>query len=271
VEEDQDAIRRKLQHSLATPVTTAQLAHEIATLLTSFGRKANIPLIARRLAEHFGSRFTHKSDALEKLIKYRPKELANLVNQAANLAHQAAWDDIKTKVLPMIAAKKKVRRKTKTQEERARRSKQAKNRYEHVERGYISKPGAIEREFSARSALLSLYPLPVTGPCLDKIFYGGRYKMSGAVDSLQWLFGLSRKKLSMARPAIKKGRESFYCYRAVLACMEALLKQAGPNAYWLPDPVRRQTVLTGVVFRARGEAKPRIRKAFERKLLPYLT
>ena len=171
----------------------------------------------------------------------------------------------------MIAAQKKVRRKTNTQKERVLRSKQAKNRYEHLERSYIRKPGAIEREFSAPSGLGSLYPLLVTGLCLDKIFHGGRYKMSGAVDSLQWLFGLSRKKLSMARPPITKGREISYDYRAVLACMEALLKQAGPNAYWLPDPARRQIVLTGIVFRARQEAKPRIRKAFERKLVPYLT
>ena len=42
--------------------------------------------------------------------------------------------------------------------------------------------------------------------------------------------------------------------------MEALLKQTGPNAYWLPDPARRQIILTGVVFRARQEAKPKIRK-----------
>jgi hypothetical protein len=271
VDEDHETIRQELQQSLTKPITTADLAHEIARLLTSVRGKVDPRVVAQRLAKDLASRFTYKSEALEKSIKYRPKELANLVNQAANLAHQAAWDDIKTKVLPMIAAQKKVRRKVKTQEERARRSKHAKNRYEHVERSYISKPGAIEREFSARSALLSLYPLPVTGPCLDKIFHGGRYKMSGAVDSLQWLFGLSRKKLSMARPAIKKGRENFYGYRAVLACMEALLKQAGPNAYWLPDPARRQTVLTGVVFRARREAKPRIRKAFERKLLLYLT
>ena len=134
------------------------------------------------MAKDLASRFTYTSEALEKLIKYRPKELANLVNQA----HQAAWDDIKMKVLPMIAAQKKIRRKIKTQEERARRSKQAKNRYEYFERNYVSKPGAIEREFSARSALLLLDLEPVTGPCPDEIFHGGRCKMSGAVDSLQW-------------------------------------------------------------------------------------
>ena len=271
MDEDYETIRQELQQSLTKPISTAVLAHEIARLLTSVRGKVDPRVVAQRLAKDLASRFTYKSEALEKLIKYRPKELANLVNQAANLAHQAAWDDITTKVLPMIAAQKKIRRKIKTQEERTRRSKQAKNRYEHFERSYVSKPGAIEREFSALSALLLLDLEPVTGPCLDEIFHGGRYKMSGAVDSLQWLFGLRRKKLSMARPAIKEGREIFYDYRGVLACMEALLKEAGPNAYWLPDPARRQTVLAGVVFRARQNAKPKIRKAFEKTLLFHLT
>jgi hypothetical protein len=271
VEEDQDAIQQKLQRFLAPPIATTQLAYEIATLLKSFGRKVDPRLVAQRLAEHFASRLTYKSEALQDLIKYRPIELTNVAHQAANLAHQAAWEDIKTKALPIIAAQKKVRRKIKAQGERRLRTKQAKNRYEHLERSYIPKLGAIEREFSARSALLSLYPWPVTGFCLDEIFHGGRYPMSGGVDSLQWLFGLTRKKLSMAKPPIWEGRRCFYDYRGVLACMEALLKQAGSDAYWLPDPARRKTVLTGIVFRARQVAKPRIRKAFERKLLPYLT
>jgi len=273
VKEDQDAIRQELQRSLATPITTVQLAHEIATLLKSFRTKIDPRVVAQRLAEDLASRFTHKSEALQRLIQYRPKELANLTHQAANLAHQAAWEDIKRIVLPMIAAQKNVRRKIDTQEERARRSKQAKNRYEHLQRSYISKLGAIEREFSAPSGVGSLYPLPLpfTGPCLDEIFRGGGYKMSGTVDSLQWLFGLSRKKLSMARPPIKGGREIFYDYRGILACMDALLKQTGPNADWLSDPSRRETVLTGVIFRARREAKRRIRRAFEKKLLPYFT
>lgn len=271
MDEDQDAIRQELERSLAPPITTVQLAYEIAMLLKSFGKKVDPRLPAQRLAEHVASRFTCKSEAIQRLIQYRPKELANLVHQAANLARQAAREDFERRFLPMIAAQKKVRRKINTQEERLLRSKQAKNRYEHLERSYIRKPGAIEREFSARSGLASLYPLPITGPCLDEIFHGGTCKMSGAVDSLQWLFGLSRKKLSMAKPPITKGREISYDYRAVLACMEALLKQAGPNAYWLPDPARRQIVLTGILFRARQEARPRIREAFERKLVPYLT
>ncbi len=185
MEEDQDAIQRELQQSLATPVSSADLAHKIGTLLASLGKRVDIRVVAQRLAEDLASRFTHKSAPLQRLM-------------------------------------------------------------------------------------LSLDPAPPTGPCLDEIFRGGRYKMSGAVDSLQWLFGLRRKRLSMARPALRRARKIFYDYRGVLACMDALLKNTGPNAFWLPDPDRRQTVLTGVLFRARQEAKPTIRRRFEKTLLPHL-
>jgi hypothetical protein len=271
VEEDHNAIRQELQRSLAAPITTTQLSFEIATLLRSFRGKIDARVAAQRLAEHLVSPLTYKSQALQTLIKYRPRELANLANEAANLAQRAAWEDVKEKVLPLIAAQKKLRRKFNTREERVRRTKETKNRYERYERNYVRRPGAIEREFSARSALLWSYPLPITGSCLDEIFHGGKYKMSGTVDSLQWLFGLSRKKLSMARPAIEHGRGIFYDYRGVLACMDALLKQTGPSARWLPDPARREEVLTGVLFRARQEAKPRMLKRFEKTLLPHLS
>ena len=87
--------------------------------------------------------------------------------------------------------------------------------------------------------------------------------------SLQSLFGLSRKKLAAA-PKIRRGRETFYDYRAILRCMEGLLKHTGEDAAWLSDPTRRRTVLTGVLFRAKKEAKPKIADAFAEKLLPYL-
>jgi hypothetical protein len=40
VEKDQDAIRQELQRSLSAPITTAQLAYEIAELLTSLRGKS---------------------------------------------------------------------------------------------------------------------------------------------------------------------------------------------------------------------------------------
>jgi hypothetical protein len=264
VKENQDAIQQELRRTLATPVSSADLAQKIAALLASLGRRVGIRVVAQRLGEDLASRFTHKSAALQRLIKYRSKELAAL-------ADLAAWDEIKTEVLPIIEGQQKVCPKVKKAEERLRRKKRSKNRYEQLERSYVTKVGVIEREFSTKSVLLWLDPAPPTGPCLDAIFQGGKYKMSGAVDSLQWLFGLRRKRLSTARPAIREGREICYDYRGVLACMDALLKQTGPNAYWLPDPARRQQVIFGVLFRALQEAKPKIRDAFGKTLLPHLT
>jgi hypothetical protein len=264
-QEDQLAIRQELEQALAKNVSVPVLAREITRLLKSLGRQpGTAERVACYLAEKLAPRFTRKSQALQTLIKDRWKELSEWVDLAA-------WEEVKAKALPIIEAQKKVRRKIKTQIERLRRNKRAKNRYERRERNYVTKPGAIERDFSRRSALSLLENAPPTGPCLDGIFNGGRVKMSGIGDSLQRLFGLSRKRLSMARPALRRGREIFYDYWAVLACMDALLKQTGANAYWLADAALRQTVLNGILFRARQIAKPRIRKKFEKTLLPYVT
>jgi len=143
-----------------------------------------------------------------------------------------------------------------------RRVKQAKNQYEYFERSHFITPGHIEYEFADSRAR--------AGPCLDKIFHRSETQMCGPGDSLQNLFGLSRKRLSMADPAIRHGRETFYDYRGVLACMDALLKQSPENSYWLPDATRRRLVITGILLRARQEATPKIRKAFEGMLLRYM-
>jgi hypothetical protein len=53
--------------------------------------------------------------------------------------------------------------------------------------------------------------------------------------------------------------------------MEALIRQTGPGAHWLPDTERRRIVLTSILFRARQEAAPKICKAFEKTLRPHLS
>jgi hypothetical protein len=262
MEEDQGVIQQELQRRLGENVSAGELADEIARLLKPLGKNpGTFESVAQYLANKLAPGLTRKSYDLQRLIEYRWNELASL-------ADLAKWDEIETKVLPMIEAQKKGRRKIKTQRERLRRNKRAKNRYERLKRNYVSKPGAIERDFSTPDLFL-LNDAPPNGPCLDGIFHGGRVKMCGD-DSLQWLFGLRKKRLSMARPALRQGREIFYDYRGVLACMDALLKQTGSNAYWLPDASRRETVLTGVLFRARQKAKPKILKEFEKTLLPHL-
>jgi predicted RNase H-like nuclease len=95
MEDDQDAIQQELERSLARPVMTFQLTHEIATLLRSLPRKVDPSVAARRLAENFAARFTYKSEKLQRLIKYRAKELVSLDQEAANLAADEEWDKIK--------------------------------------------------------------------------------------------------------------------------------------------------------------------------------
>jgi hypothetical protein len=265
-QEDRLAIQQKLQWRLAKNVSVADLVDVIARLLKSFGKRVKVEVVARGLADELAPRFTQKSNELQRLIKYRPKQLSAL-------ADSALWDELQREVIPVVMAQKKSRVKITTEEERIRRTKIAKNRYEHIRRSRVTTPGWIERNFAEQSGSFLLDPyhrLPPTGPCLDEIFHGGTVKMYDDIYSLQSLFGLGRKKLSAAGSGIPRGRETFYGYCAVLACMDALLKQTGSGAHWLPAPARRRTVLTGILFRARQEATPKIREAFERTLVPHL-
>lgn len=260
----QDELRRRLMSG----VSVDDLANQIETLLKSFGKKRDrIEAIARRLARELAPQFIRRSNAIQASIKYRPKQLASLLSEAT-------WDEIRTEVLPIIAAQKKVRATPKTEEERVRGIKIAKNRYERNRRRPADKPGWIERHFADQSYSLSLLnplrPPSPSGPCLDEIFQGGVVKMCNDMYSLQSLFGLSRKKLSAAGLGTRRGRSFFYDYRAVLRCMEELLKQTGEDADWLPEPSRRRTVLTGILFRAKQEAKREIAAEFEQTLIPHL-
>src|SRR5262249_4276027 len=157
---------------------------------------------------------------LQASIKYRPKQLEALLSVAT-------WDEIEAEAFPIIAAQK-IRATPKTEAERARGIRIAKNRYERNRRGPVSGPGLIEQQFADQphSFLLdSINPPQPSGPCLDEIFHGGAVKMcddiifhGGAVKmcddmySLQSLFGLSRKKLSGAGSGTRRGREIFYDY-----------------------------------------------------------
>lgn len=166
-DENRLAIQQDLLDRVAKSVSVPVLAGKITRLLKLLGKHpGTTESVAQYLAEKLAPRFAHKSEELQTLIKDRWKELSNWIDRAA-------WEDVKAKVLPIIEAQKAVRPKVKTQKERLRRNKRAKNRYEQFERNYITKIGAIERDFSTKSALFSLDPAPPTGPCLDEIFHGG--------------------------------------------------------------------------------------------------
>ena len=268
-EEPSDSdIREELRRELLPAISLRELAAEITDLLKLLGRKPGTPEeVGAALARKLISRFARPNRKIEQLIDHRPRQLHAMLGEIV-------WDEIQQliKANPQILHAKAPRAKIATDEERTKRTKAAKNRYEHLRRTRYIGRGSIEQQFGETSPFSLgglLEQSPPWGPCLDDIFRGGRVKMCDGRYSLQSLFGVSRKKLAAA-PKIRRGRETFYDYRAVLDCMDTLLKQSGERAAWLPDQERRRTVLTGIFFRAKQEATPKIADAFAKILLPHL-
>jgi hypothetical protein len=268
-EEPSDSdIKEELRRELLPAISLHELAAEITDVLTLLGRKPGTrEEVGAALARKLISKFARPNRKIEQLIDRRPKQLSNLLNE---ILLEECQHFIQAH--PEILLKTRSRAKVASEAERIRRMKASKNWYDRRRRRDL-KLGLIERDFGENSPLSLaglLQQLPPSGPCLDDIFHGGMVRMCNDTYSLQSLFGLSRRKLSVAAPGIRRGRELFYDYRAVLRCMEALLKNTGKDATWLPDSSRRQTVLTGVLFRAKREAEPKIADAFAKTLLPYL-
>jgi hypothetical protein len=266
-EEDRLAIQQELEHRLGKNVSAGELADKIARLLKLLGRKAGtVESVARYLAKELAPWLTRKSYELQRLIKCQPEQLLTL-------ADSALWDEVEQLGIPALVAQKKIRKRITTEQERIRRTKAAKNRYERFRRSHVTTPGSIELHFGEWPDSILLYPfegLPPSGPCLDDVFHGDHIQMCNGTYSLQSLFGLRRKKLSAAGHGNRRGRKIVYDYHAVLCCMVALLKQTGQAAPWLPDGTRRRIVLAGILLRARQEATPEISDAFAKELGPYL-
>jgi hypothetical protein len=263
-----DVLQNELQERLAPQVAINELSDEIIKLLRRIDTKITRETLAVNLARDLTKKFRFlKSRELERLIANRPVELETLLKLSRRDDYQRAAEWVSK--LP----KAKGRAKITSDKERIRRTKAAKHWYERCRRSHVTSPGWIERDFAERprSSLLDSHHIPIpAGPCLDQIFHGGAIKTYDEMYSLPSLFGLSRKKLSAAGRPIRRGRESFYDYRAVLRCIVALLKQTGPDAPWLPDATQRRIVLICILLRARQEATPKIREAFDKKLVPYL-
>ena len=266
VQQSNSHLKHELRRRLQQRVSIADLVETIADLLKALGKRPGTPeQVATRLAKELASKFAKQNLELEQLIENRPEQLRNLLRASVS-------DECERFLRANPGFPRRTRTKVTTDEERLCRTKIAKNLYEHLRRSPVPTPGWIERDFADRSAPFLLDPYRPPPPTrLDAIFHGGAAKMCDETYSLQSLFGLGRKKLSSAGSGIRRGRERFYDYHAVLACMDALLKQPGPGAHWLPDRERRRTVLTGILFRARQDATPEICEAFERTLLPHLT
>lgn len=267
-ETSESDLKEELRRRLLRRVGVRDLADEITDLLKAQGRKPGTrEKVGAYLASELISKFATPNHDIEQLIEKRPRQLSAILDEILLEEIQQI-----IRANPPVLKAKTRRAKIATDEQRKKRTKAAKNRYERRRRIQYIGRGLIEQQFGEASPFSLtglLEQLPPSGPCLDDIFRGSRVKMCRDIYSLQSLFGLSRKKLA-ATPKIRRGRETFYDYRAVLHCMDALLKQSGERAAWLPDPERRRTVLTGILFRAKQEAQPKIADAFAKTLVPYL-
>jgi hypothetical protein len=78
---DPELLRQKLEDRLAKPVDVDQLAREIRHILKSLGtRPGSVETVAHHIATRLGSRFSHLSVTLERLIANRPAELAEALD-----------------------------------------------------------------------------------------------------------------------------------------------------------------------------------------------
>ena len=266
-EASESDIKEELRHRLLRTIELRDLADHITDLLKARGKKQGThERVGAYLASELRSKFAQPNKDIEQLIEKRPRQLYAMLEEIA--VHEEFRQFIKAH--PQILQAKPRRVKIVTEEERQKRTKAAKNRYEQLRRAGHIERGRIEQEFGEPSLFGGLLDKSIPwGPCLDNIFHGGRVKMCDHIDSMQSLFGLSRKQL-VATPAIRHGREFFYDYQAVLNCMNHLLEQSDDRALWLRNPERRRTVLTGILVRAKQKALPKIADAFEQTLLPYL-
>lgn len=266
---DPKLLRERLETLLARPINVDQLSREITRLLKGLGSRPGTPeTVARHIATRLASRFTYVSPTLERLIANRPAELAAALEASD-------WDEY-SKVAERISSlpkPKKTRAKQLTEEQRRRSRRASKNRYERRKRQHLRyrETGLIEKEFGRRKGpFLLTDPLarrPPTGPCLDVLLNLGEVPMSGEAYCLESLLGMDRHNFPKSLPRVRRGRRIFYGLRALIECIVTLIEKGK----WLPEPDRRNLVLSGIIQRARDIGQPKVATILEQIFRPYLT
>ena len=222
-------------------------------------------ILARDLAQHFHqTRPVLKPKDIKALIQRRSEELHSLLESID-------FEDCRAlaKSISMFPRPKRKRKKPSNEAERQRNKRRAKNRYDRGRKYYRTQAGRIERDFGEAKSWLSSPGAP-SGPCLDELFKGGEIKMVRGMYCLQDLLGRGRQKIPRHLPSIHRGRECFYNLDSLLECMRRLLADDQANRGWLPDPVKRRIVLTGIMRRAQDVAPANVRAAVIKALTPFL-
>jgi hypothetical protein len=291
-DEDWDKVRSDLRKQLLPQMSNRLIASYIWNFLSEHGRKiGSREKFAYELGEYLSGKamlLPRRNLRLQRLIENRPRELSALV-------WNSFWvDDVGLgKYSSELQRPKRRRAKICSAAERKQSVKRSKRQHE-IGRGFARlRPGLIETDFSdstpdssgqSRDSSLAgkplinilfgnnILPLNVTpgGPCLDDVFGGDEVEMTHGYNSLENLFGRSRKLLPQGLPRRRLGLKFFYSYIAVLKCIDALLNQKQGRKPWLADPQLRRTVLETLLSRAREKATPEVLAAFQRLLHKHL-
>jgi hypothetical protein len=153
--------------------------------------------------------------------------------------------------------------------ESLRSKEKPKQAWEYKRRRYKlpSGVGLIEYQFGGGAEAgrqkqpLAVYGLPYEPTCLDDIFAAGEVRMrsEGHKAGLEELFGMDSKRFGRGLPSIKKGREVWYDYHAVVKIMHRLLSETQPTSkapkrgkalrLWLSDRSEGMLGPNGIVAR----------------------
>jgi hypothetical protein len=181
---------------------------------------------------------------LERINAYDPEQLAFLDSQSLFAELRPYLESLRSKEKPKQA-------------------------WEHKRRRYKlpSGVGLIEYQFGGaaeaerRKQPLAVYSLPCEPTCLDDIFAAGEVRMrsEGHKAGLEELFGMDSKRFGRGLPSIKKGREVWYDYHAVVKIMHRLLSETQPTSkapkrgkalgLWLNDRSEGMLGPNGIVAR----------------------
>ena len=257
-------------------------------LLARKDKRQNREALARALANHLTAKWSFvdgRNSVIDRVIENRPRELRDVIKASD---HDWFWKFMREFTPP----KRKRKPSPSSDEARRKNARLAKRRHDRGRSFIKMENGLIEREFSGppTSGNINPYlPYPVTsrglvemfigdkvfrdlpgGLCLDDIFQGGDVQMRREWNCLEKLFNRSRKSLPMALPRRRVGRTWVYAHKAVLKCIEALLKEKNRPDPWLSKLEVRKFVLTGILIRARATATPEVFADFEATLSKHL-